>query len=39
MVAILDEDAYAVSVTKEPEKKTANSAGFSAARTALERLE
>lgn len=38
-VAILDEGAYAVSVTQELEQKTGRSVGFSAVHTTLERLE
>ena len=38
-VAVLDEDAYAVSVTQELERKTGRSVGFSAVHTTLQRLE
>ena len=38
-VAILDEDAYGVSVTQEIEQKTGRSVGFSTVHTTLQRLE
>lgn len=38
-VAVLDEDAYAVSVTQQLEQKTGRSVGFSAVHTTLQRLE
>lgn len=38
-VAILDEEAYGVSVTQEIEQKTGRSVGFSTVHTTLQRLE
>ncbi len=38
-VAILDEEAYGVSVTQELEQKTGRSVGFSTVHTTLQRLE
>ncbi|WP_040005580.1 PadR family transcriptional regulator [Fibrisoma limi] len=38
-VAILDEEAYGVTVTQEIERKTGRSVGFSTVHTTLQRLE
>ena len=38
-VAILDEEAYGVTVTQEIEQKTGRSVGFSTVHTTLQRLE
>ncbi|GAB4031769.1 PadR family transcriptional regulator [Spirosoma gilvum] len=38
-VAVLDEEAYGVSVTQEIEQKTGRSVGFSTVHTTLQRLE
>lgn len=38
-VAVLDEDAYGVSVTQELEQKTGRAVGFSTVHTTLQRLE
>ena len=38
-VAVLDEDAYGVSVTQEIEQKTGRTVGFSTVHTTLQRLE